>query len=398
MINLSGVTKRYGDRVLYENASFLVRDGDKIGLVGPNGAGKSTIFRIITGRDHVDGGSVSIEASRVVGYFDQNVGEMRGHSALAECITGVARVSEIAGVLAKMEERLSLLGEQPMEDAELEKFMEKFGELQHEFQVSGGYDIESRAQTILTGLGIGPDRYNDPVESFSGGWKMRIALAKILLLNPDALLMDEPTNHLDMSSQQVLLQALKQYDGTIVFVSHDRFFIDQLATRIIEIKDRKTTSYLGNYEAYLQKKISLGLLEGETGVRFTTEAGRLADDTSKPKNAASSATTANKEPSGPREQRQQQYFENQQQRREFERKRRSVTDEIASLESALARNEERLAVLEVTMSDAGFYEDYERSAPIIEEYDQLKEKIAQAYVLWEKLQGTLEELDNSAML
>jgi len=208
--------------------------------------------------------------------------------------------------------------------------------------------------------------------------------------------MDEPTNHLDMSSQQVLLQALKQYDGTIVFVSHDRFFIDQLATRIIEIKDRKTTSYLGNYEAYIEKKISLGLLEGETGVRFTTETTRSNEETNKPKAVASPTTTASKEPSGPREQRQQQYFETQQQRREFERKRRIVTDEISSIESALARKEERLAVLEVMMSESGFYEDFERSGPIIEEYDELKEEIAQAYALWEQLQETLETLDNGA--
>ncbi len=254
MINLSNATKRFGDRVLYQNASFLVRNGDKIGLVGPNGAGKSTIFKIIAGHDHLDEGTLSIDPGVLVGFFDQNVGEMRGRSALAECMAGVGRVSEIGVELAKMEERMGRMGDEPMDDDEMTRFMERFGELQMEFQNRGGYDLESRAQAILTGLGIGPVIYDRPVESFSGGWKMRIALAQILLLNPDVLLMDEPTNHLDIESIIWLEEWLKSFKGALVMTSHDREFMNRICGRTIEIANKCITTYSGNYDFYLKER------------------------------------------------------------------------------------------------------------------------------------------------
>ena len=254
MINISNATKRFGDRVLYSNASFLVRPGDKIGLVGPNGAGKSTIFRIIAGHDHLDDGTVTVDPGVLVGYFDQNVGEMVGRSALSECISGAGKVSEIGVQLAKMEERMGRLGDEPMPDAEMAAFMERFGELQMEFQNRGGYDLESRAQAILTGLGIGPDAYNRPVESFSGGWKMRIALAKILLLNPDVLLIDEPTNHLDIEAIVWLEEWLKAFPGSIVMTSHDRDFMNRICGRTVEIANKQITTYSGNYDFYLRER------------------------------------------------------------------------------------------------------------------------------------------------
>ena len=254
MIHLSNVTKRFGDRVLYQNASFMVRSGDKIGLVGPNGAGKSTIFKIIAGQDHLDDGTLSIDPGVLVGFFDQNVGEMRGRSALQECMAGVGRVSEIGVELAKMEERMGRMGDEPMEDDEMNRFMELFGELQIEFQNRGGYDLESRAQAILTGLGIGPVIYDRPVESFSGGWKMRIALAQILLLNPDVLLMDEPTNHLDIESILWLEEWLKSFKGGLVMTSHDREFMNRICGRTVEIANKAITTYSGNYDFYLKDR------------------------------------------------------------------------------------------------------------------------------------------------
>jgi ATP-binding cassette subfamily F protein 3 len=231
-----------------------VRPGDKIGLVGPNGAGKSTIFKIIAGHDHLDDGSVTVDPGVLVGYFDQNVGEMVGRSALAECISGAGKVAEIGIQLAKMEERMGQLGEDPMSDDEMATFMERFGELQMEFQNRGGYDLESRAQAILTGLGIGPDVYNRPVESFSGGWKMRIALAKILLLNPDVLLIDEPTNHLDIEAIVWLEEWLKGFPGSIVMTSHDRDFMNRICGRTVEIANKQITTYSGNYDFYLRER------------------------------------------------------------------------------------------------------------------------------------------------
>jgi ATP-binding cassette subfamily F protein 3 len=254
MINISNATKRFGDRVLYSSASFLVRPGDKIGLVGPNGAGKSTIFKIIAGHDHLDDGTVTVDPGVLVGYFDQNVGEMVGRSALVECISGAGKVADIGIQLAKMEERLGQLGENPMSDDEMATFMERFGELQMEFQNRGGYDLESRAQAILTGLGIGPDVYNRPVESFSGGWKMRIALAKILLLNPDVLLIDEPTNHLDIEAIVWLEEWLKGFPGAIVMTSHDRDFMNRICGRTVEIANKQITTYSGNYDFYLRER------------------------------------------------------------------------------------------------------------------------------------------------
>ena len=254
MINVSNATKRFGDRVLYSGASFLVRPGDKIGLVGPNGAGKSTIFKIIVGHDHLDDGNVTVDPGVLVGYFDQNIGEMRGRSALAECMAGAGKVSEIGIELAKMEERMGRFGEEPMDDDEMMRFMERFGEFQMEFQSRGGYDLESRAQAILTGLGIGPDVYNRPVESFSGGWKMRIALAQILLLNPDVLLIDEPTNHLDIEAIIWLEEWLKAFKGAIVMTSHDREFMNRICGRTVEIANKQITTYSGNYDFYVRER------------------------------------------------------------------------------------------------------------------------------------------------
>ena len=254
MINLSNATKRYGDRVLYQGASFLVRPGDKIGLVGPNGAGKSTIFKVIVGHEHLDDGTVTVDPGVLVGYFDQNIGEMAGRSALAECMAGAGKVSEIGLELARMEDRMGRFGDEPMDDDEMMKFMERFGELQMEFQSRGGYDLESRAQAILTGLGIGPDAYNRPVESFSGGWKMRIALAQILLLNPDVLLIDEPTNHLDIEAIIWLEEWLKGFKGAIVMTSHDREFMNRICGRTVEIANKQITTYSGNYDFYVKDR------------------------------------------------------------------------------------------------------------------------------------------------
>ncbi len=187
MIHLSNITKRQGQRVLYENASFLIREGDRIGLVGPNGAGKTTIFRLIVGEDQADGGVITIQPNVVIGYFSQDVGEMRGCSALEQVMSSSGRTAELGRFIAEVEEKLSNGATNDMDPDAFNTLMEKYGDAQMEFQQRDGYDLESRAQAVLTGLGIGPDDYNRPVESFSGGWKMRIALAGILTLQPDVL-------------------------------------------------------------------------------------------------------------------------------------------------------------------------------------------------------------------
>jgi ATP-binding cassette, subfamily F, member 3 len=249
MINLSNIRFTLGERILFHNAGLLVRPGDKIGLVGPNGSGKTTIFRIITGEEEPDDGTVAIDPGVVTGYFSQEVGEMSGRSALEEVLSGAGRVYEAGTELAGIEHILS-----ESAGAVSEKLLTRYGELQSEYQHLGGYELETKAQTILEGLGISKERRDNPVETFSGGWKMRIALAKILLLNPDVLLIDEPTNHLDIESIIWLEAWLKSFKGAIVMTCHDRDFMTRICTKTVEASCGTITSYSGDYDFYLRER------------------------------------------------------------------------------------------------------------------------------------------------
>jgi ATP-binding cassette subfamily F protein 3 len=250
MVNISNIRVAYGDRVIFNNGDFLLRPGDKVGLVGPNGAGKTTLFRVICGLEKPDEGTVSTDPGTVIGYFSQEVGEMSGRSALDEVIAGAGRLYELGREMAALEHRMS--------DADgpglTESQMNRYGELQMEFQRGNGYELESRAQAILGGLGISPDRFSLPVESFSGGWKMRIALARILLLDPDVLLMDEPTNHLDLESIVWLEQWLSSFKGDLLMTSHDREFMTRLCTRTVEVASGAITTYAGDYDFYVRER------------------------------------------------------------------------------------------------------------------------------------------------
>ena len=251
MIHLTNISKQHGSRVLFKNASFQILPGSRTGLVGPNGAGKSTIFRLITGEEAVDSGEISCGKKTVIGYFSQDVGEMLGRSALDEVVAASEATVKLGEQIQLMETQMC----EPLSDAEMATLLERYGDIQQEFEHRGGYDLESRAQAVLTGLGIGPDDYHRPVESFSGGWKMRIALARILTLNPDVLLLDEPTNHLDVESIIWLESWLADdYQGALVMTSHDRDFMNRLVDRIVEVAAGSITSYGGNYDFYLRER------------------------------------------------------------------------------------------------------------------------------------------------
>jgi len=251
MIHLTDITKQHGRQILFSNASLQILPGIRSGLVGPNGAGKSTIFRLITGEEETDKGDISCSKKTVIGYFSQEVGEMSGKSALEETMSAVAEVMQLAEDIKEMEISMAT----PMEDNELADLLERYGNAQEEFEHRGGYDLESRAQSVLTGLGIGPADFNRPVESFSGGWKMRIALAKILTINPDVLLLDEPTNHLDIESILWLEEWLKNdFKGSVLMTSHDRTFMNSIVSRIIEVANATVTSYSGNHDFYLRER------------------------------------------------------------------------------------------------------------------------------------------------
>ncbi len=251
MIHLTNISKQHGSQIIFTKASLQILPGVRTGLVGPNGAGKSTIFRLITGEEEADKGEISCSSKTVIGHFSQEVGDMAGRSALEETMSAVAQVMALAEEIQEMEAAMA----QSMPDNELTALLERYGNAQEEFEHRGGYDLETRAQSVLTGLGIGPDEYHRPVESFSGGWKMRIALAKILTINPDVLLLDEPTNHLDIESILWLEEWLKtEFKGAVLMTSHDRTFMNSIVSRIVEVANKTVTTYGGNYDFYLHER------------------------------------------------------------------------------------------------------------------------------------------------
>ncbi|MBE0617718.1 MAG: ABC-F family ATP-binding cassette domain-containing protein, partial [Proteobacteria bacterium] len=251
MIHLSNVTKQYGSRLLFRDASFQLPPGARTGLVGPNGAGKTTIFRLLTGEEEPDAGEISRPKRTVLGYFSQDVGEMGGRSALAEVMAASAEVVRLGEELRRME---AALGE-PLGDDELAALLARYGDAQEEYEHRGGYGLEPRARAVLTGLGIGPADHERPVETFSGGWKMRIALARMLALNPDVLLLDEPTNHLDVESIEWLQEWLSgEFRGTLLMTTHDRDFMNGVVSRIVEVAGAAVTTYGGDYDFYLRER------------------------------------------------------------------------------------------------------------------------------------------------
>jgi ATP-binding cassette subfamily F protein 3 len=254
MIHLNQITKQQGQKVLYKNGSFQINTGEKIGLVGPNGAGKTTIFRIIIGEEGFDSGSISKPDKIVIGYFSQNIEEMAGRSVLNEVMQGNPKVIEIQKELQSIEKKLEDSALEPISDDEMASLLEKYGDLQTQFENFGGYDLESRAKEILSGLGFQTEDQNRPTETFSGGWKMRITLAKLLLQNPDVLLLDEPTNHLDVESIIWLENWLKSFKGAILMTSHDREFMNRLVHKVVEIAHQSITVYTGDYDFYEREK------------------------------------------------------------------------------------------------------------------------------------------------
>lgn len=246
MVAFNAVTKQVGTKILYANGSFQINPGDKIGLVGPNGAGKTTIFRLIMGEESPDAGTISKPERVRIGYFSQNIENMKGRSVLAEVLAS-GGLDKIVDQIKHYEERLQdpELGEEEMMDV-----VEKYGLLQEQFEAVGGYDVEPRAAAILGGLGFSKEDMQMDIGQFSGGWKMRASLAKILLLQPDVLLLDEPTNHLDVESIVWLEQWIRDFKGSVLMTSHDRDFMNRLCSKTIEIANKAVTVYGGNYDFY----------------------------------------------------------------------------------------------------------------------------------------------------
>ena len=248
MIAFSSVTKQYGGQILFVDASFQINPGEKVGLVGPNGAGKSTVFRLIVGEESPDDGNVEKPRKLTVGYFRQDVGDLRGHSILAETCAGAGEVAKLADELAHLSARLEAAGD------DLDDVVMRFGEVQARYQDLGGYELEARAQEILHGLGFHPEQVHADVGTLSGGWKMRVALAQILLARPELLLLDEPTNYLDLESILWLETFLRDYPGTVVMTCHDREIMNRVVKKIVEIDGGQLRTYGGNYDFYEQAR------------------------------------------------------------------------------------------------------------------------------------------------
>ena len=250
MISLSNINKQYGKQLIFVEASFQLNPGEKVGLVGPNGAGKTTLFRMIMGEEHCDDGEVSVPKRTTVGYFKQDVEEMSGRTVLDEAIAGSGRVGDLHHELEALQQGL----EDPARADEMDKILERFGEVQEEYEHLGGYTLEAQAREVLAGLGLTESQIDSDVGALSGGWKMRVALARVLLGKPDVLLMDEPTNHLDIESIIWLEQFLKGLPSALLMTSHDREFMNRIVTKIAEIDAGEITSYTGNYDYYERER------------------------------------------------------------------------------------------------------------------------------------------------
>jgi ATPase subunit of ABC transporter with duplicated ATPase domains len=250
MISFSNINKQYGKQLIFVDASFQLNPGEKVGLTGPNGAGKTTLFRMIVGEEAPDEGEVTVPKKLTIGYFSQDVEEMKGRSTLDEAIAGSGRVGDLHHELEALQHAM----EDPTRADEMDAVLARFGEVQEEYEHLGGYTLEAQAREVLHGLGFHDDQIDGDVGALSGGWKMRVALARVLLGRPDVLLMDEPTNHLDIESIVWLEQFLKTTPCTLLMTSHDRDFMNRVVTKIAEIDSGEIVTYSGNYDFYERER------------------------------------------------------------------------------------------------------------------------------------------------
>ncbi|MDO9415741.1 ABC-F family ATP-binding cassette domain-containing protein [Pararhizobium sp.] len=271
MIRIENISKQLSHRILFIEASAALNKGEKIGLVGPNGAGKTTVFRMINGEDLPDEGQVSVEKGVTIGYFNQDVGEMEGRSAVAEVMDGAGPVSIVAAELRELEAAMV----DPDRLDEMDAIIERYGEVQARYEELDGYALDGRAREVLDGLSFTQEMMDGDVGKLSGGWKMRVALARILLMRPDVMLLDEPSNHLDLESLIWLEEFLKNYDGALLMTSHDREFMNRIVTKIIEIDGGTLTTFAGDYGFYEQQR---ALNEKHQQAQFERQQAMLAKE------------------------------------------------------------------------------------------------------------------------
>jgi ATPase subunit of ABC transporter with duplicated ATPase domains len=271
MIRLDNISKQNGHQLLFIDAAMGVLKGEKVGLVGPNGAGKSTLFRMIAGQDRPDDGQVTIDPGMTIGYFSQDVGEMSGQSAVMAVMDGVGPASALAAEMAQLEAAMV----DPDQADNMDALVTRYGEVQGRFEELDGYALDARAREVLAGLSFSQERMDADVGLLSGGWKMRVALARILVMRPDGMLLDEPSNHLDLESLIWLEDFLKNYDGALLMTSHDREFMNRIINKVVEIDGGSLTTYSGNYDFYEQQR---ALSEKQRLAQFERQQAMLAKE------------------------------------------------------------------------------------------------------------------------
>jgi ATPase subunit of ABC transporter with duplicated ATPase domains len=271
MIRLDNVSKQVGHQILFIEASAALLKGEKIGLVGPNGAGKTTLFRMISGAETPDEGQVMVDRGMSIGYFSQDVGEMSGRSAVAEVMDGAGPVSVVAAELREIETAMV----DPDQADNMDDILARYGDVQHRFEELDGYALDGRAREALAGLGFSQEMMDGDVGALSGGWKMRVALARILLMRPDVMLLDEPSNHLDLESLIWLEQFLRGYEGALLMTSHDREFMNRIVNKIVEIDGGTLTTFSGDYEFYEGQR---ALNEKQQQAQFERQQAMLAKE------------------------------------------------------------------------------------------------------------------------
>ena len=271
MISFSGISKQYGKQLIFVDTSFQLNPGEKVGLVGPNGSGKTTLFRMVMGEESPDEGDVSVPKKLTIGYFRQDVEEMAGRSVLDEAIAGSGRAGDLHHELEALQHAL----EDPARADEMDTILARFGDVQEEYEHLGGYTLEAQAREVLHGLAFEDDQIDGDVGALSGGWKMRVALARVLLGRPDVLLMDEPTNHLDLESIIWLEQFLKDFNGALLMTSHDREFMNRIVSKIAEIDAGEISVYSGNYDFYERER---AIRENNQQAAFARQQSMLAKE------------------------------------------------------------------------------------------------------------------------
>jgi ATPase subunit of ABC transporter with duplicated ATPase domains len=271
MISFSNIHKQYGKQLILVDASFQLNPGEKVGLVGPNGSGKTTLFRMVVGEESPDEGEVSVPKKLTIGYFRQDVEEMKGRPVLDEAIAGSGRAGDLHHELEDLHQAMN----DPSRAGDMDRILARFGEVQEEYEHLGGYTLEAQAREVLHGLGLKDDQIDGDVGALSGGWKMRVALARVLLGRPDALLMDEPTNHLDIESIIWLEQFLKSYAGALLMTSHDREFMNRIVSKIADIDAGEIVSYSGNYDFYERER---AIRESNQQAAFARQQSMLAKE------------------------------------------------------------------------------------------------------------------------